>query len=61
MAWSSQTDAVLTVPREEVLGLDYFGRPYPGDEIPVGPFIEGWSPVGRRLRLVSDDGNASFR
>ena len=58
MTWSSQTDAVRTVPRNELLGLDYFGRPYPGDETPVGPFTEGWSPVCRRLRLVRDDGNA---
>ena len=52
LSWSSQTDAVLTVPREELLSFDYFGRPYPGDEVPVGPFTEGWSPVGRRLRLT---------
>ena len=58
LAWSSQTDAAMTVPREESLSFDYFGRPYPGDEIPVGPFTEGWSPVCRRLRLAPGDGHA---
>ena len=40
------------VGREDLLNLDYFGRPYTGDEVSVGPFIEGWSPVRRRLRLA---------
>jgi len=61
LAWSSPTDEVLTVIRDELLSLDYFGRPYPGDELSVGPFTEGWSPMCRRLRLVPDDGNANFR
>ena len=52
LSWSSATDALLTVPREELLNLDYFGHPYPGDSVPVGPFTEGWSPVCRRLRLA---------
>ena len=52
LAWSSQEDAVPTVGRHELLSLDYFGRPYPGDDITVGPFIEGWSSVPRRLRLA---------
>ena len=55
--WSSQTDAV-TVPRDEHLSFDYFGRSYPGDEVPVGSFVEGWSPVCRRLRLALDGGDA---
>ena len=50
--WSSQTDAVLIVSRDELLSLDYFGRPYPGDEVPVGPCVEGWSSVHRRLKLA---------
>lgn len=52
LSWSSQTDAVLTVLREKLLSFDYFGRLYPGDEVPVGPFTEGWSPVCRHLRLT---------
>jgi hypothetical protein len=51
LEWSSPTDAVLMVGREELLDLDYFGRPYTQDEVTVGPFIEGWSAVRRRLRL----------
>ena len=51
LAWSSKTDAVPTVGREELLNLDYFGRPYPDEDVTVGPFIEGWSPVCRRLSL----------
>ena len=54
LAWSSQTDAVLTELRDELLSTDYFGRPYSADEIPAGPFTEGWSPVGRQLKLVPD-------
>ena len=52
LAWSSATDAVPTVPRDELLSCDYFGRPYPGDYVPVGPFTEGWSAVRRLLRLT---------
>ena len=52
VAWSSQT-AIPTVTRDEQLGLDYFGRPYSGDEVTVGPFVEGWGPVRRQLRLCS--------
>ncbi len=59
MAWSSET-AIPTVIRDELLSLDYFGRSYPGDEVTVGPFTEGWSQVCRRLKLVlnrlTDDG-----
>ena len=56
LAWSSQTDPVPTVRRDELLSLDYFGRPYPGDEVTVGPFTEGWSPVCRQLKLAINDG-----
>ena len=49
---SSATDVVMRVPRDELLSVDYFGRLYSGDEVPVGPFTEGWSPVRRRLRLA---------
>ena len=59
LSWSSQTDAVTTVLRDEVMSLDYFGRPYRGDRVTVGPFTEGWSPVCRRLRLAPDDGDAN--
>ncbi|HHZ92619.1 TPA: right-handed parallel beta-helix repeat-containing protein [Candidatus Poribacteria bacterium] len=52
LTWSSQADAVLRVRRDEYQSLDYFGRSYPGVEIPVGPFTEGWSSVCRRLRLT---------
>jgi hypothetical protein len=53
LTWSSQADAVLRVRRDdEYQNLDYFGRSYPGVEIPVGPFTEGWSSVCRRLRLI---------
>ena len=52
LAWSSPTDAVVKVPRDKLLSFDYFGRSYPGDEVSVGPFTEGWSPVCRRLKLV---------
>ena len=52
LTWSSQADAVLRVHRDEYQSLDYFGRSYPGVEIPVGPFTEGWSSVCRRLRLT---------
>ena len=52
LEWSTPTDAVLMIAREELLSLDYFGRPYAQDEVTVGPFIEGWSPVRRRLRLA---------
>ena len=51
LTWSSPSDAVPKVPREELLNRDYFGRPYPGDRIPVGPFTEGWSSVCRLLLL----------
>ncbi len=54
MAWSSQT-ALPMVTRDESLTLDYFGRPYSGDEVTVGPFTEGVSPVCRRLRLKPDE------
>ena len=52
LAWSAPTDAALTVPCDELLNLDYFGRPYLGSDVPVGPFTEGWSQVCRRLRLI---------
>ena len=52
LAWSSPADALAMVTGDELLTLDYFGRPYPGDEVSVGPFTEGWSPVSRRLRLT---------
>ena len=61
LAWSSQTAAVPTVTRDELLSLDYFGRPYPGDEVTVGPFTEGWSPVSRQLRLTANRRVASPR
>ena len=51
LAWSSPCDAVPKVTRDELLSFDYFGRPYPGEEVPAGPFTEGWGPGGRRLRL----------
>ena len=51
LLWSS-ADAVPAVPRDELLSCDYFGRPHPGDEVPAGPFTEGWSQVPRRLRLT---------
>ena len=47
----SSADAAPAVPRDELLGCDYFGRPRPGNEVPVGPFNEGWSTAPRRLRL----------
>ena len=53
LTWSARKDEVLKVPRDERLGFDYFGRRYPDSVIAVGPFIEGWSPVQRRLKLVS--------
>ena len=56
LTWSSQTDPVPTVVRDELLNLDYFGRSYPGDEVTVGPFTEGWSPVCRQLKLAINDG-----
>ena len=52
MAWSSRT-AIPPVTGDELLRLDYFGRPYSGDEVTVGPFVEGWGPVCRQLRLCS--------
>ena len=61
LEWSSQTDAVMMVPGDELLSLDYFGRPYLGDEVTVGPFTEGWGPVCRRLRLAPGDGCANVR
>ena len=53
--WSSAAAAVPTVKREELLSLEYFGRPYPSDAVPVGPFTEGWSAAPRRLILVRDN------
>ena len=50
--WSSATDGVPAVIRHELLSLDYFGRSYSRDDVPVGPFAEGWSQVSRRLRLT---------
>ncbi len=58
LVWSSKADAVPMVSREKQLSLDYFGRPYPGDDITAGPFIEGWSPVPRRLKLAFNGRNA---
>ncbi len=55
MSWSSQT-TVPTVTRDELLSLDYFGRPYSGDEVTVGPFVEGWGPGCRQLKLNGRDG-----
>ena len=52
LGWSSATDGVPAVARDELLSLDYFGRSYSGNEVPVGPFTEGWSQVRRRLRLT---------
>ena len=51
LAWSSPGDEVPMVIRDELLSLDYFGRPYSEEEVPPGPFTEGWSPGRRRLRL----------
>jgi hypothetical protein len=51
LAWSGPVDAVPKVIRDELLSLDYFGRPYPEEKVPVGPFTEGWGPAGRQLRL----------
>ena len=51
LAWSSPCDSVPKVVRDELLSLDYFGRPYSEEEVPVGPFTEGWGAGGRRLRL----------
>lgn len=52
LTWSARKDEVLKVSRDERLGFDYFGRRYPDSVIAVGPFIEGWSRVHRRLKLV---------
>ena len=52
LTWSARKAEVLKVTRDERLGFDYFGRRYPDSVIAVGPFIEGWSPVHRRLKLV---------
>ncbi len=52
LSWSARKDEVLKVTRDERMGFDYFGRKYPGGVITVGPFIEGWSPAHRRLKLV---------
>jgi hypothetical protein len=41
-----------TVPIDEVLNCDYFGRRLEGCEMPVGPFLEGWSTVPRHLSLT---------
>jgi len=49
----SQVLSAIFFEASNVLNLiDYFGRPYPGSEVPVGPFTEGWSQVCRRLRLI---------
>ena len=50
LTWSSGA-SVLRVDRDQSLDGDYFGRTLPGSEVPVGPFIEGWSPVPRRIML----------
>ena len=52
LTWSSATDPAPTVPGDELLSCDYFGRPHPGHEVPAGPFTEGWSEVPRQLRLT---------
>lgn len=52
MVWSAKTNPAPVVSRDQLLSVDYFGRPYPGDDITVGPFIEGWSSVPRRLKLA---------
>ena len=56
--WSCADTAAPTVKREELLRLDYFGRPYASDKVPVGPFTEGWGSMRRRLRLVPDDADS---
>ena len=52
ISWSARSDEVLTVPRDERMGIDYLGRRYAEGAIAVGPFVEGWSPVHRRLKLI---------
>ena len=52
LTWSSTTGAAPTMPRDELMAVDYFGRPHPSGDVPAGPFIEGWSHVSRRLRLL---------
>ena len=51
LSWLSAADEILQVERDEVLDCDYFGRAHPVDQVPVGPFIEGWSKVRRQLRM----------
>ena len=51
-SWLSAEDEIVQARREEVLDCDYFGRAHPADQVPVGPFIEGWSKVRRQLQLV---------
>ena len=53
LEWSSTAGEVPEVTRNEVLENDYFGRPYASDEVSVGPFMEGLSEQGRRLRLTA--------
>ena len=39
----------MMVPGDELLSLDYFGRPYLTDEVTVGPFTEGWAQYAASL------------
>lgn len=52
ISWSARRDMVLTVTRDERMEIDYLGRRYTERAIAVGPFVEGWSPVHRRLNLI---------
>ena len=59
LVWSAPTDPAPEVRRDELLSVDYFGRPYPGDDITVGPFIEGWSTSPRMLKLSCNGRNGA--
>ena len=43
---------LVVIAHNLVVDCDYFGRAHPADQVPVGPFIEGWSKVRRQLQLV---------
>lgn len=52
LTWSAPDDEILRVDRDHVLDCDYFGRSHPTNQVPAGPFAEGWSKSLRRLWLV---------
>ena len=47
MSWSGAD--FEPIPVDEVLNCDYFGRRHAGGKMPIGPFMEGWSSIPRRL------------